>query len=172
MHICVSGLPFHSGKPISPPDLSFDLCPSPRRNSKSFAAVPTMLFSQRNRASNSHMNAQFDPTVRPEEVVAIHLAGFRAAHAERVGRARLTFEKQWKDDDRVRLQKAPHIPNGLERLRKRTDLHLVERVLKERLRDQEDWAMDCLQLSCEHGMTHSYDQESSDRSSDSTRTDC
>jgi hypothetical protein len=103
------------------------------------------------------MNAQFDLTVLPEEVVAVHTAGFRAAHAARVGRMRSTFAKQRKDDDRVRLRKAPRIPNGLERPKKVTDRHLVEKVMQERMRGQEeDVQLSGEQLMLLRGMTRAH----------------
>jgi hypothetical protein len=78
------------------------------------------------------MNAEIDETVSPEQVMALHNSGFRVAHAARVGRMRHTFAKQWDDDDRVRVQKGPRVPTGLEQPHRIKDRHLVERVIEER----------------------------------------
>jgi hypothetical protein len=95
------------------------------------------------------MNAEVDETVPPEEVMAIHNAGFRAVHAERIAKLRVTFAKQRSDDDRVRVCKAPHVANGMDVPRKFKDGHLLEKVLHERedrMREEPEEGMSARQL--------------------------
>jgi hypothetical protein len=107
--------------------------PRPSPPGRTARLVPALLFTPRRSVpSKSKINAVFDETHSPEEVMATHIAGFAAAHARRVGSIRLACDKQGNDDERVRRIRAPTVRRGTEPLHHPHDGHVLEQVLNAR----------------------------------------
>lgn len=84
------------------------------------------------------INAKFDETVCPEEVVAVHNYGFIAAHTRRVRSVQNSFDKQWDDMSRVRGHISRRRIDALEPPRRVKDRCILERVALERNEAREE----------------------------------
>jgi hypothetical protein len=80
----------------------------------------------------SRLNAKFDETCSPEEVMSAHCHGYFTAHSTRVGSTQSTFDKQWSDEERIRPFHYGKLNSALDPVKRPKDNHVLEQVLKNR----------------------------------------
>jgi hypothetical protein len=78
------------------------------------------------------VNAKFDETFSPEQVMEVHCLGFLRAHDRRVASVHQKVDKQWGDTERTRTMRYPTPSNALEHVPRLKDRRLLEKVAQQR----------------------------------------